>query len=282
MTKVFAQTIIKGYSQKDLARNFAKEFFREPSRGYGTGIKTIFEKLKSSKYTDFTQPAREQFYGTGSYGNGAAMRIAPAALFYHNDTEELKKFVRNASEVTHTHKIGIYGAMLQAFAIQQALYLHPETNPLNITTFTNELLSKMKEVEVSSEDDIEENKKEYQTQLTEMSRLLDHPEPPNVELVVNSLGHSINALFSVPTAIYCFLRNHKTPLDPEAHPFRNVLEYSIGLGGDTDTIASMACAIAGAYYGEEAISQNLLKHCEGVEMIKELADQLFKKFNKRK
>lgn len=29
---------------------------------------------------------------------------------------------------------------------------------------------------------------------------------PSDEEVVNILGHSVNALYSVPTAIYCFLR----------------------------------------------------------------------------
>lgn len=279
MTKVFASTLVNNYSQTELARNFTKEYFQEPSRGYGTGVKTVFEKLKRNKFENVTQPAKEQFFGAGSYGNGGAMRVAPAALFYHNNLDKLKGLVREATEVTHTHKIGIYGAMLEAFAIQQALYLSPATNPLNISAFTDGLLAQMKEVEVPIEGDIEENKMEYQHQLNEMLKLLNKDEEPDVEQVINSLGHSINALFSVPTAIYCFLRSHKTPINPEANAFRNTLEYAINLGGDTDTIAAMACAIAGAYYGEEAISENLLKHCEGVEMMRDLANQLFVKFN---
>jgi len=46
------------------------------------------------------------------------------------------------------------------------------------------------------------------------------------------------------------------------------------LGGDTDTIASMAGAIAGAYYGHSAISENLQKHCEATEQIIAYADKL--------
>lgn len=53
------------------------------------------------------------------------------------------------------------------------------------------------------------------------------------------------------------------------------MEYAISLGGDTDTIASMACALSGAYFGDEVVSENLLKHCENSEGIKKIAEQLF-------
>jgi len=40
--------------------------------------------LKAEKFRDPHGPASEQFDGTGSYGNGGGMRIAPAALFGYN------------------------------------------------------------------------------------------------------------------------------------------------------------------------------------------------------
>lgn len=51
--------------------------------------------------------------------------------------------------------------------------------------------------------------------------------------------------------------------------------FQISLGGDTDTIGSMTGAIAGAFYGEEKISNNLLQHCEASEEFKVLGDKLF-------
>lgn len=108
-----------------------------------------------------------------------------------------------------------------------------------------------------------------------MQSLLNKKFPPSDDEVVNILGHSVNALYSVPTAIYCFLRGTQSTI-AEPHAFTQTLAYTISLGGDTDTIASMACALGGAYYGEAAISETLTKHCEGSEEIVELADQMFK------
>lgn len=59
------------------------------------------------------------------------------------------------------------------------------------------------------------------------------------------------------------------------NPFRRSLEYAIGLGGDTDTIACMTGALAGAFYGDSIIAENLLKHCEGHEDMEVTAQKLF-------
>lgn len=105
-----------------------------------------------------------------------------------------------------------------------------------------------------------------------MKVLLNKQFPPSEEEVVNTLGHSVNALFSVPTAIYCFLRNIQA--SDGDNSFKQTLEYTVSLGGDTDTIASMACALSGAYHGA-CISEGLVKHCEASEEIIQLADQLY-------
>lgn len=94
---------------------------------------------------------------------------------------------------------------------------------------------------------------------------------PSDEEVVNVLGHSVNALYSVPTALYCFLRNSTFTADP----MTKTLEYAISLGGDTDTIASMACALVGSLHGDSVVSANLRKCCEGFEEVIELGDKLY-------
>lgn len=106
MTKALVSTLLAGYTQKELAKNFTKEFFKAPNRGYGRGVITVFEKLKGSKFVDPTGPAKEQFFGNGSYGNGGAMRVAPIALYCWNNLEEMTRMVRETTEITHTVRLG--------------------------------------------------------------------------------------------------------------------------------------------------------------------------------
>jgi len=51
--------------------------------------------------------------------------------------------------------------------------------------------------------------------------------------------------------------------------------YAVSLGGDTDTIASMAGAIAGACYGIECVPAEWSDACEGTNTAKQFADKLF-------
>ena len=81
-------------NETDLARRFTEEFYSEPNRGYGGGVIAVFRKLrKQDGFSEPLQPAREQFNGTGSYGNGAAMRVHPVALgCISNNTSHLVNY----------------------------------------------------------------------------------------------------------------------------------------------------------------------------------------------
>ena len=57
--------------------------------------------------------------------------------------------------------------------------------------------------------------------------------------------------------------------------FEELIPYAISLGGDTDTIASMAGALGGAFFGYDKIPKDWLDCCEGRERIYSLADSLF-------
>lgn len=116
----------------------------------------------------------------------------------------------------------------------------------------------------------------FTKQLESVSRFLSMNTDPSDSDVLNVLGNDVSALYSVPTSIYCFLKAQKAikGIDSE-NPFRRAIEYAISLGGDTDTIASMAGAICGAYYGENVIPANLVKHLEYHDEIVVLADRLY-------
>lgn len=53
-------------------------------------VVNVFKKLLSPKCSDVFEPARAQFNGKGSYGNGGAMRVAGVSLMY-SDVQDVKK-----------------------------------------------------------------------------------------------------------------------------------------------------------------------------------------------
>lgn len=204
------------------------------------------------------------------------MRVAPVALFCLNKPEKLIPLVTDSAIVTHTHKFGIDGAILQALAVHQSLNLDPK-DKINPEEFIKELLSKMEQVEPCKDKLGLPQSQQYKIQLNEILRLLANPERAHPDGVIDALGHSVSAQFSVPTAIFCFLRAQSVISEIVTdNPFRRTLQYAISLGGDTDTIASMAGAICGAFYGDSVISENVMKHCEGSDEIVEMADSLLK------
>lgn len=65
MTQCIARSLIdqQHLNQHDLAQRFVKEYFLHPKRGYGGAVVEVFHKLRNSKFSDPTGPAREQFSG---------------------------------------------------------------------------------------------------------------------------------------------------------------------------------------------------------------------------
>ncbi|XP_055378247.1 ADP-ribosylhydrolase ARH3-like [Condylostylus longicornis] len=262
---------------KELAKQFCKSYFSNTNRGFGGGIPKVFIKLRSSKFEDPLLPAKEQFSGHGSYGNGAAMRVAPAALFCFNQpVENLIKLVKDSAVITHTHYLAINGAILLALAINYCLKIKPdEFNEQNFLTYLKYEMQKIENEGI----DMDDPSDEYVKQILKIEELLKRE--PSDEMVINKLGNSAEALFSVPTAIYCFLRAQNTIKKIETkNVIRRTIEYAIHLGGDTDTIASMAGSLVGSLYGEEFISKNIISYCEASEEISKIASQLYENWVK--
>ncbi len=98
-----------------LADRFTQEYGREPWRGYGGGMHRLFERRGAG--VDWEVAAHMLFEGSGSYGNGAAMRVAPlGAYFADSDDTTLVAQARASALPTHTHREGVAGAIAVAVA----------------------------------------------------------------------------------------------------------------------------------------------------------------------
>ena len=225
-----------------LCRAFAENY--HPERGYGPSARHVIEAMKDGN--DWRTLAATLLPG-GSFGNGAAMRVAPVGLVFADSPDELWEQARLSALPTHTHPLGIEGAQLLAFAVAWAL---------RATTFDRKQLWRDLLSRATTE--------EFRWHLGVAAKL-----KPSDSLA--SLGSTLHAHRSVVTAIACFAA---TPGD-----FEMAIARAIGLGDDTDTVAAMAGALVGAFAGVSAIPAGLLAKLEdgpakGRAHIAELAAKL--------
>nr|XP_009291410.1 poly(ADP-ribose) glycohydrolase ARH3 isoform X1 [Danio rerio] len=179
--------------------------------------------------------------------------------------------------LTHSCSLGYNGAALQALAVhlslQGALALPKD--------FIDKLISEMEELEkdeTAKHDAKALNLSEfpYCSRLHRVKELMDKTSV-SIEEVISELGNGIAALQSVPTAIFCVLYclEPQDGLPERFGGLERTIAYSLALGGDTDTIACMAGAIAGAHYGIDSIPLSWQVSCEGVDEADDLARRLY-------
>ncbi len=247
MTLKLAESLIEsdGFDGADMAMRFAAEYRDEPFRGYGGGSVTIFEAVLSG--ARWHVAAEAQFDGQGSYGNGGAMRVAPVALWAYPDLDETVRLAKETARVTHTHQVGVEGAMIQAVAAHHAL-----------KTADGEEFDRMA---LRSDLDRLVETEQFRDKLDTLDRRLEEGDDENAAL---HLGNWVAADKSVVTALYCFLL---------AADFEEAILRALRIGGDTDTIAAMAGALAGARFGLTGIPQPW-QEVEGYHHLVELADAI--------
>jgi poly(ADP-ribose) glycohydrolase ARH3 len=221
-----------------------------PSRGYGRGARAVLDAMEDGR--DYRSVATEHFPG-GSYGNGAAMRVAPVGLLFRDDRQRLWEQARLSALPTHLHPHGIEGAQLLALAVA----LCSTADTFDRDGFLSALL-------VACESD------EYRAKVEEAARVQTPDD-------LAALGNRIEALHSAPTAIASFA------LTPES--FEATICNVIFLGGDTDTLAAMAGALSGAFLGRARLPSRLVglleKSPKGGEYIRQLAGKLLEIYHRQ-
>lgn len=100
--------------QAVLAEKFADRYAREPRRGYGGGAHELLAAIGAGM--PWRQVSSALFGGSGSYGNGGAMRVSPLGAYFADDAERAAEEAKRSSEITHAHEEGQAGAIAIAVA----------------------------------------------------------------------------------------------------------------------------------------------------------------------
>ena len=223
-----------------LARAFLAA--HQPERGYGGGTLAVFDLWRAGVPV---QEAAGRAVAGGSYGNGAAMRVAPVGVLFADDPERLRAEAERSATLTHAHPLGVDACVVQAAAVGAAVR-GDEILPAAGSAAATEALSEA---------------------LERVADLLEGSRVSPAQAAA-TLGSSSTGPESVPLAVYAAL----------AHPFAEAVAFAVRCGGDTDTVAAMAGAIAGGRDGAGAIPARWLEALEagprGRGHVEELAEAL--------
>jgi ADP-ribosylglycohydrolase len=190
---------------------------------------------------------------TTTAGNGAAMRIAPVALYHRDDLAALRESVVGVSRVTHGDIRGIAAAGAVAFLVARAL---THTGPARALG-DDALLAFVRRVEDRAAAVL--GTRAHQHDVAEgLARVIEGLDLGRAVALgrieglarrgaARPVGATAGfALGSVLTAILMFL----TIAD-----FEGAVMETVMLGGDADTTGAMVGQMAGALYGEQAIPE---------------------------
>lgn len=220
-----------------------------PARGYGRGARAVLDAIEEGQ--DYRAVAESHFPG-GSYGNGAAMRVAPVGLCFRNEHTRLLEEARKSALPTHRHPFGIEGAQLLALAVAYCV----RAEGFDRSEFFDRLI-------------------EHST-VPEFRQKLELARDTDTVADLARIGNGIEAVESVATSIASFA------LTPDSYD--DTIGNVILLGGDTDTLAAMAGAVSGAYLGIERLPRHLVALLEaspkGRDYIRSLAGKLFERFGR--
>ncbi|MGW2202893.1 ADP-ribosylglycohydrolase family protein [Streptomyces sp. NPDC001774] len=198
--------------QDALAHSFAEH--HDFDRGYGPAVNRMLRLIREGG--DWRELAAALFNGQGSWGNGAAMRIAPLGAWYADDPEQATHQAEISAYTTHQHREAVVGAM--AVAAAAALAADP-AGPPKATDLLDGVVALVPRSAVGAG-------------LRRARDMLDYGDAATVAAVLGS-GRRTSAHDTVPFALWSAAR--------ALGDYEQVFWTTAQVGGDVDT----TCAIAG-------------------------------------
>ncbi|APZ93365.1 ADP-ribosylglycohydrolase family protein [Fuerstiella marisgermanici] len=106
--------VCESVDQEFFVQQLVERYQSEPNRGYGAGARRLLEDVAEGGC--WKTLSQQMFSGSGSHGNGAAMRVSPLVAWFADDIDLTIKQAALSAEVTHTHPEAIVGAIAVALS----------------------------------------------------------------------------------------------------------------------------------------------------------------------
>ena len=212
-----------------LALRFGENF--DAARGYGPAM--IFQLLPALRGgADWRVAARSLFDGSGSFGNGAAMRIAPLGARFADDLDAVVEQARRSAEVTHAHPEGIAGAIAVAIAAAIGARHKHEQLVSGPRAFINTVSAHVPDSEVRSKLDLAYESLGPRVSADRVAGLLGN-------------GSQITAQDTVPFCVWM--------AGAYLDDYREALWQTVAVQGDMDTNCAIVGGIVASHVGIEGI-----------------------------
>lgn len=212
-----------------LAEAFARNM--DPARGYGAGAYRVLMSIRGGAH--WREASRSNFRGTGSFGNGAAMRVAPLGAFFADDVDRCIAQARASAEVTHAHEDGIAGAIAVAVGAALAWKHRGRELPLGRDW--------MKAVR----DTVPRGR--VRDGIDKAIELATGARTPQAALALGS-GYDVTAADTVPFCLWiaCW----------HSHHFEEAIWQTVSALGDRDTTCAIVGGISALQVGEAGIPEH--------------------------
>ncbi|MFH9890468.1 ADP-ribosylglycohydrolase family protein [Streptomyces luteogriseus] len=198
--------------QDALAHSFAEH--HDFDRGYGPAVNRLLRLVREGG--DWRELAAALFKGQGSWGNGAAMRIAPLGAWYADDPEQATHQAEISAYPTHQHREAVVGAMAVAAA---AAFAAAPDGPPSAEALLDGVIDLVPKSAVGAG-------------LRRARGMLDYGDPGTVAAVLGC-GRRTTAHDTVPFALWSAARS--------LGDYEGAFWTTAQVGGDVDT----TCAIVG-------------------------------------
>ncbi|MGV9264524.1 ADP-ribosylglycohydrolase family protein [Kitasatospora sp. NPDC003701] len=210
--------------QDALADEFAEEYATAYGRKYGPSMHGVLRAIGAG--ADWRAVTAQQFGGQGSWGNGAAMRVAPLGAWFADDLDTVARQAELQAVTTHFHPEAVSGAVAVALAAALAARSRGQQPPGRVELLT-EVADRLPDGDVRSG-------------LRIAARLPGHTSVRHAAHVLGS-GFRISAPDTVPFALW----SAASRLDALPDAIWHTLEG----WGDMDTTCAIAAGVVAARTG---------------------------------
>lgn len=185
--------------------------------------------------------------------NGSAMRIPPiGCLFSPDQKSELIQYVYDITKVTHSSDITIAGACMIAHAVSCAM-IYKDFDQILESVYSIEAQARALGADTINPSLVARTKLGI-----ELAKRYKDQDENFLENIYQIIGCGVSISESVPAAL---------SIAYYAQDVKCCSLLCANIGGDTDTIGAMACAICGAYEGYAAIDSSWITLINGANEI---------------